>query len=134
MDLRSELGEHMRAHGFEAGATQESAGSAASTACSCTTFTASSCVTSMEQGHIQGLLHLAAAVHAWRPRHADGHDILPLARLVQRHRFLHDGTGHDGTGGDGGSSPTAPIGYELCFFIFKNQFFILVHLRNRPHK
>jgi hypothetical protein len=42
-------------------------------------------------------------------------------------RLLHDGTSHDGTGGDGGSSTTAPTGYELCFFIFENQFFVSIN-------
>jgi ribonuclease HI len=33
-----------------------------------------------------------------------GHALLPLARLIQRHRLLHDNTNNDGTDGDGGGS------------------------------
>jgi hypothetical protein len=78
----------------------------------------SSCVVSMEQGQIQGLLHqAAAAAHTWRPRHGDDHDLLPLARLGQRHRLIHDdndcgigssmtGLLHDGDGGYSSSTPT----------------------------
>jgi hypothetical protein len=62
-----------------------------------------------------GLLHpVVSTAHAWRPRHGDGQHLLPLARLSQWHRLLHDnndgGIGSLTTrllhNGDSSSTPT----------------------------
>jgi hypothetical protein len=89
------------------------------TSSSCVTpTTSSSCAALMEQGQIHGLLHPAATVaHAWRPRHGDSHDLLPLARLGHRHRLLHDDNDDDINSsmmgplldGDGGYSSSTPM-------------------------